>query len=188
MFSSKHEAPLNLSREEVFLNGKDKSVIWTSPAHSVPIYPSWQELRAVRFNPRLTRTDNMAALAEEDWTRYQVQEHTPSGLYGHSVGTQPSGVPSLRLNGYTRHLQGTPPRDIFLYRWPKADGWMPPARAPRGEYYSYYHEALEAERFMRSRLLPMREKLSAFDVPRITSLNCRQVHHDVDVTLGGGLS
>ncbi|CAL1530215.1 unnamed protein product [Lymnaea stagnalis] len=188
MFTSKHEAPLNLAREEVFLSGKDKSFLWTSPPHYVPSYPNWEELRAVRYNPRLTRRDQNIAGAEENWTDYHRQKHTPSGFYSNHIGTQPSGVPSLRLNGYTRHINGMPPRDIFLNSWPKADGWMPPARAPRGEYYGYYHEALESERFMRNRLQSMHDRLSPFDVPRITSLNCKQVFRDVDCDLGGGLS
>ncbi|KAK3758043.1 hypothetical protein RRG08_006622 [Elysia crispata] len=185
---TKYEKPLNLSQSQVFLNGANKAVVWSGPPHMVPTPPTWTELRAVRFNPRLTRKDPKTFKAEEDWTEYHRQRHTPSGYYGHSIGTQPSGVPNLRLDGYTRHIHGMPPRDIFLHRWPKADSWMQPARAPRGEYYGYYHEALESERFMRERLRPMRERITPFDIPRVTSLTCKQVHRDVDCDLGGGLS
>uniref|UniRef100_A0A0B6Z0C3 Uncharacterized protein n=1 Tax=Arion vulgaris TaxID=1028688 RepID=A0A0B6Z0C3_9EUPU len=188
MFATKHEQPLNLPREDVFLNGRDKSIIWTSAPHYVPTYPHWQELRAVRYNPRLTRKNNGDYEVEADWTEYHRQRQTPSGYYGHSIGTQPTGVPALRLDGYTRHIHGMPPRDVFLYTWPKSDGWMEPARAPRGEYYGYYHEALESERFTRDRLRSMHERITPFDVPRITSLNCKQVFRDVDCDLGCGLT
>ncbi|KAK7012005.1 hypothetical protein BgiMline_003711 [Biomphalaria glabrata] len=187
MFSTKNEAPLNLPREDVFLNGRDKHIVWTSPPHHVPVYPNWQELRAVRYNPRLTRRDETSKEVEEDWTVFHRQRYTPEGGFGHPIGTQPSGVPALRLDGYTRHINGMPPRDIFLYRWPKADSWTAPARAPRGEYYGYYHEALEAEKFMRNRLQPIHRRISAFDVPQITSLSSRQTFYDVDSNTGAGL-
>lgn len=187
-FGTKYEKPLNLSQKEVFLNGKDKSIIWTSQPHQVPLYPKWEELRSVRCNPRMTRANAASFNAEENWTEYHRQRHTPGGCYGHSIGTQPSGVPAVRLDGFTRHIHGMPPRDIFLNRWPKADSWMQPARAPRGEYYGYYHEAIESERFMRNRLRPIHERITPFDIPRQTSLYCRQIHRDVDCDLGGGVS
>jgi len=186
-FGRKYEKPLNLPQKEVFLNGKDKSIIWTSPPHHVPEYPNWNELRSVRYNPRLTRSTPASSNVENDWTEYHRQRQTPSGYYGHSIGTKPSGIPSVRLDGYTRHIAGMPPRDIFLHRWPKADSWSQPARAPRGEYYGYYHEALESERFMRQRLRPIHERITPFDVPRVTGQYCKQVHTDVDCDLGGGV-
>jgi len=184
----KYEKPLNLPQKEVFLNGKDKSYKWTSQPHQVPVYPNWQELRNVRYNPRLTRSTKDGYEIEADWTEFHRQKHTPSGFYGHSIGTAPSGVPGLRLDGYTRNIYGMPPRDIFQSTWPKADSWMPPARAPRGEYYGYYHEAMESERLMRERLRPIHERITPFDTPKQSSLYCRQTLHDVDCDLGGGLS
>lgn len=79
-FGTKYERPLNLSQKDVFLNGTNKSLVWTSPPHSVPTYPTWNELRAVRYNPRLTRRNTSEFQAEENWTEYHRQRHTPSGM------------------------------------------------------------------------------------------------------------
>ena len=83
--NTKYEKPLNLTQKEVFLNGADKSVVWTSPPHLAPVYPKWEELRAVRHNPRLTRSQTGAFRAEEDWTEYHRQRHTPNGEYSRCI-------------------------------------------------------------------------------------------------------
>ncbi|CAC5371161.1 unnamed protein product [Mytilus coruscus] len=69
-----------------------------------------------------------------------------SAYYHKEVSLKQTGIPELRLGGYTRNLPTMPPKDVFQDPWPKSDAWAPPQRAGRGDYYGYYHEAIEAER------------------------------------------
>lgn len=60
-----------------------------------------------------------------------------------------------------------PPKDVFQNPWPKSDAWAPPERAGRGDYYGYYHEAIDAERERRKKELPESMRVEPRDIPKI---------------------
>ena len=90
-----------------------------------------------------------------------------AGNYNKNIGLKQSGTPALNLAGYTRNLPSMPPRDIFQNPWPKCDAWVPIRREGRGEYYGYYHEAIEHERERRKKEFPTSWRIEPRDVPKI---------------------
>jgi len=90
-----------------------------------------------------------------------------TGYYYRDVGIRQSGIPEVRLFGYTRNLPTMPPRDIFQNPWPKSDAFVPPQRNGRGDYYGYYHQAIENERERRRKEFPTSWKIEARDIPKI---------------------
>ena len=89
------------------------------------------------------------------------------GYYHKNIGVKQTGTPELRLFGYTRNLPSMPPRDIFQNPWPKSDAWVPIQREGRGEYYGYYHEALENEQLRRKKDFPTSWRIEPRDIPKL---------------------
>jgi hypothetical protein len=85
-----------------------------------------------------------------------------------------SGVPECRLFGYTRDLPSMPPRELQDISWPKSDAFVPLERSDRGQYYGYYHEAIERERERRKRELPESMRVEARDIPMLLWINIVQ--------------
>lgn len=56
---------------------------------------------------------------------------------------------------------------ILQNPWPKSDAWVPIERAGRGEYYGYYHEAIEAERERRKKEYPTSWRIEPRDIPKL---------------------
>ena len=73
------------------------------------------------------------------------------------------------LHGYTRNLPDMPPKNIFDNPWPKSDAYVPVDRRNRGNYYGYYHEAIDREQERRRRDFPASWRIEPRDVPTIVS-------------------
>ncbi|KAH9489699.1 hypothetical protein Btru_037460 [Bulinus truncatus] len=167
-FSSKRKVhvPLDLSETNKEECGFYRSVMWTGPPNHLPVYPDWQQLRHVAFY----RDNGHGCMEAEDvWTDYLRPKHQVQSFIGHPIGTQPSGIPVLMRHGHQRNLQQDPPMSMYLHPhslpWPKKDDNMPPARFPRGEYYTYYHDAFESNRKLHQRLQPFHHRVQPLDVP-----------------------
>ena len=89
------------------------------------------------------------------------------GYYHKNIGLKQTGIPALRLSGYTRQLPSMPSKDIFQNPWPKSDAWVPIKREGRGEYYGYYHEAIDGERDRRRKEFPTSWRIEPRDVPKL---------------------
>ncbi|WAQ93877.1 hypothetical protein MAR_006348 [Mya arenaria] len=81
-------------------------------------------------------------------------------------------VPSER--GWTKSLPRETRRDAIDMQshdqwdpWPKCDAWVPIQREGRGEYYGYYHEAIEREQERRKKEFPTSWRVEPRDVPQI---------------------
>ncbi|XP_041365605.1 uncharacterized protein LOC121380720 [Gigantopelta aegis] len=149
-----------------YFSGDIKSRVWTSPRYYVPSERDWICYHDYRSLPSLTKRDAIDFQSEDDWVSFMRKRDTPIGLYHKDIGIKPCGIPALRLSGYTRNLPGMPPRKIFENPWPRQDAWVPPVRAPRGEYYGYYHEAIENERLCRKKGYPTSMRIEPHDVPK----------------------
>ncbi|XP_059171643.1 uncharacterized protein LOC131952805 [Physella acuta] len=172
-FSYRRKVPVALDMPE-----KDKencgfyrAIAWTSPVHHIPVYPDWHQFRHVAFY----KDDGTESCEIEDvWSDYFRQQHHVKAAISHPIGTQPSDVPEFKRNGHQRNLQKDPPMSMFLHPynapWPKRDANIPPARFPRGEYYSYYHDAFKSSNLVRHRLLPLPQRVEPHEIPDITPM------------------
>ncbi|XP_046356242.1 uncharacterized protein LOC124135085 [Haliotis rufescens] len=150
-----------------YLSGDWKSHVWMGQQYYVPSERDWIKYHDYRSLPRETRRDAIDMQSEDQWVAFTRQRDTPGGYLHKDVGLKQSGVPALRLSGYTRNLPSMPHRDIFQDPWPKADQWVPPARAGRGDYYGYYHEAIDTERERRKKEYPTSMRIEPRDVPKL---------------------
>ncbi|CAL1533320.1 unnamed protein product [Lymnaea stagnalis] len=143
----------------------DRSILWTSPTHNFPVYPDWHQFRHVAF---LKDNGNCWLEGEDVWSDYLRRKHQEKACIGHPIGTLPTALPELKRNGHQRNLQQDPPMSMYLhpyFPWPKREANIPPARFPRGEYYSYYHDAFQSSRAAHHRLLPLNQRVQTHEIP-----------------------
>ncbi|XP_063421360.1 uncharacterized protein LOC134706389 isoform X2 [Mytilus trossulus] len=150
-----------------YLSGDGKSNIYMGAAHYVPSEIDWIKYHQYRSLPRDTKRDAIDMQSEDQWVEFMRNRDTPGAYYHKDVGLKQTGIPDLRLGGYTRNLPTMPPKDVFQDPWPKSDAWAPPQRAGRGDYYGYYHEAIEAERERRKKELPESMRIEPRDIPKL---------------------
>ena len=93
--------------------------------------------------------------------------HPLPGYYHKDIGVLQTGIVPLRQFGYTRDLPSMPPRDLQDISWPKSDAFIPMERKDRGNYYGYYHMAMEKEQELRKKELPESMRVEARDIPKI---------------------
>ncbi|KAK0052789.1 hypothetical protein Bpfe_017905 [Biomphalaria pfeifferi] len=167
-FSSKRKVhvSLDMSEKNKETCGFYRSVMWTGPPNYLPVYPDWQQYRHVAF----FRDNGCGWMKSEDvWADYVRPKHQVQSFIGHAVGTQPSGKPVLMRQGHQRNIEEDPPMSMYLHPynapWPKKDANMPPARFPRGQYYTYYHDAFECKRKLNQRLQPIHHRILPLEVP-----------------------
>jgi len=150
-----------------YLSGDGKSNVWSGESHYVPSERDWIKYSDYRSIPRVTKRDAKEMQSEDEWVNFMRQRDTPSGYYHKDIGILQSGVPEVRLFGYTRDLPSMPPRALENVSWPKADAFVPLERADRGNYYGYYDEAMERERERRKRELPESMRIEPRDIPKL---------------------
>ncbi|XP_060579128.1 uncharacterized protein LOC132736072 isoform X3 [Ruditapes philippinarum] len=151
-----------------YLSGDGKSLVYEGPGYYVPSERGrWIQYSDYRSLPREARRDAIDMQSEDQFVNFMRQRDTPSGYYHKNIGLKQSGVPALRLAGYTRQLPSMPSKDIFQNPWPKSDAWVPIKREGRGEYYGYYHEAIDGERDRRRKEFPTSWRIEPRDVPKL---------------------
>jgi len=151
-----------------YLSGDGKSHVYEGAGYYVPSERgNWIKYSDYRSLPREARRDAKDFQSEDQFVEFVRQRDTPSGYYHKNIGLKQSGTPALRLDGYTRNLPSMPPREIFQDSWPKCDAWVPIQRQGRGEYYGYYHEAIDAERERRKKEFPTSWRVEPRDVPKL---------------------
>jgi len=182
--------PQDMHEKDKEMLGYYRSINWTSPAHFIPNYPDWNQVRHVSFiNNDIDHIDRL--IHGNTWTDSHRQKHQVKASISHPIGTLPSDIPELKRQGHQRCLQEDPPSSMFTnpyFPWPKRDANIPSARLPRGEYYNYYHNAFHSVDRIRHCLRPFPQRIQPNDIPRVTELRCKGHHQDLNTTTGPGLS
>ncbi|KAK6166281.1 hypothetical protein SNE40_023016 [Patella caerulea] len=150
-----------------YLSGDWKSTVWPGASHYVPSERRWIDHPNYRSYPREARRDAIDFQSEDEWVYFTRNRDTPGGYFHKDVGLAPSGVPEVRLFGYTRDLPDMPGNTASQRTWTTMDNSAPLARNSRGDYYGFYHQALEAENERRRNYVPMSTKIHPLDVPKI---------------------
>ncbi|KAK7109989.1 uncharacterized protein [Littorina saxatilis] len=166
-FTAELPAPHHSTPTNNYFSGDGKSYVWGDASYYVPSERSWIRYPDYRSLPRESRRDAKDFQSEDEWVNFMRNRDQPTGYYHSRVGIRGSGVPALRLNGFTRALPSMPGRELFLQPWPKSDAWVPPVRRGRGEYYGYYHERIENERVRRNHELPLSQRIEPGHLPMV---------------------
>ncbi|ESO97200.1 hypothetical protein LOTGIDRAFT_239166 [Lottia gigantea] len=147
--------------------GDWKSTVWTAPAHYVPSERRWIDHPDYRSLPREARRDAIDFQSEHEWVYYSRNRDTPGGYFHKDVGLHPSGRPELRLFGYTRNLPSMPGDTASQRAWYQNNNPTPAVRNSRGDYYGFYHQALDSENERRMINTPMNFKVQPNDIPKL---------------------
>ncbi|OWF35645.1 uncharacterized protein LOC110442695 [Mizuhopecten yessoensis] len=163
----KERGPTNAVPLHNYVSGDGKSHAYRGMAHYVPSERAWIAKDQFRSLPRETKRDAIDIQSEDQWVDFMRNRDTPSGYYNENIGLLQTGKADLKLFGYTRNLPAMPSKDIFQNPWPKSDAFVPVERKGRGDYYGYYHEAIESERERRKKEFPTSWVIEARDVPKL---------------------